>query len=122
MPGVIVDGMDVIAVYEAAGAAIERARRGDGPTLLECKTYRFYDHVGVRGMGLKYRTDDEVTRWKARDPIALFEARLAEHGVLSPAAAAAVHEEVLRDVQAGIAFAEASPPPDPSALLEDVYA
>jgi len=60
MPGVVVDGMDVIAVYEAAGAAIKRARSGQGPTLLECKTYRYYDHVGVRGMGLTYRTDEEL--------------------------------------------------------------
>jgi TPP-dependent pyruvate/acetoin dehydrogenase alpha subunit len=122
MPGVIVDGMDAVAVYEAAGAAIERARNGEGPTLLECKTYRYYDHVGVRGMGLKYRTDEEVAYWKARDPIKLLESRLAEQGILSADAAAAVHDEVLRDVQAGIAFAEASPLPDPATLLEDVYA
>jgi TPP-dependent pyruvate/acetoin dehydrogenase alpha subunit len=122
MPGVIVDGMDAVAVYEAAGAAIERARNGEGPTLLECKTYRYYDHVGVRGMGLKYRTDEEVAYWKARDPIKLLEARLAEQGILSADAAAAVHEEVMRDVQAGIAFAESSPFPDPATLLDDVYA
>ena len=60
MPGVVVDGMDAGAVYEAAGEAIDRARSGGGPTLLECKTYRFYDHVGRRGMGLTYRTDEEV--------------------------------------------------------------
>jgi pyruvate dehydrogenase E1 component alpha subunit len=122
MPGVIVDGMDAVAVYEAAGAAIERARRGEGPTLLECKTYRFYDHVGVRGMGLKYRTEEELAYWKGRDPINLLEARLAEQGVLSPEAAAAVHADVQRDVQAAIEFAEASPMPDASALLQDVYA
>ncbi|MEZ5559010.1 MAG: thiamine pyrophosphate-dependent dehydrogenase E1 component subunit alpha [Pseudomonadales bacterium] len=122
MPGVIVDGMDAVAVYEAAGEAIARARAGDGPTLLECKTYRFYDHVGVRGMGLSYRTDEEVAYWKKRDPIKLFEARLAEQGILSAEQAAAVHEEVTRQVREGIAFAESSPLPDPSALLEDVYA
>lgn len=122
MPGVVVDGMDVIAVHEAAGEAIERARRGDGPTLLECKTYRFYDHVGVRGMGLSYRTDEEVARWKQRDPILLLEKRLAEQKILSPEAARAVHEEVTREVQKGVAFAESSPLPEPSALLEDVYA
>ena len=83
MPGVVVDGMDAVAVYEAAGAALERARAGDGPTLLECKTYRFFDHVGVRGMGLSYRTDAELEEWQKRDPIHMFEARLAELGVLS---------------------------------------
>ena len=122
MPGVIVDGMDAVAVYEAAGAAIERARSGAGPTLLECKTYRFFDHVGVRGMGLSYRTDAELEEWQKRDPIHMFEARLAELDVLSLDAAAAIHAEVLADVQAGIAFAEGSPLPDPATLLDDVYA
>jgi len=121
MPGVVVDGMDVMAVYEAAGEAIQRARKGAGPTLLECKTYRFYDHVGIRGMGLTYRTDDEVREWQLRDPITLFEARLAEQGILSKSKAAAVHEDVQQQVKAGIQFAEQSPFPDPASLLDDVY-
>jgi pyruvate dehydrogenase E1 component alpha subunit len=122
MPGVIVDGMDAVAVHEAAGMAIARAREGGGPTLLECKTYRFYDHVGVRGMGLTYRSDDEVAEWQQRDPITLFEARLADQDILSEAAAKAVHEEVAADVETAVAFAESSPMPDPDTLLEDVYA
>ena len=122
MPGVVVDGMDAVAVYEAADAAIERARAGDGPTLLEAKTYRFFDHVGVRGMGLSYRTDEELEEWQKRDPIRMFEARLAELGVLSKEQAAAIHEEVVADVKAGIEFAESSPLPDPQTLLDDVYA
>ncbi len=122
MPGVVVDGMDAIAVYEAAGEAIKFAREGSGPTLLECKTYRYYDHVGVRGMGLSYRTDEEVERWRQKDPIMNFEARLAEQGVLSADAARMIHEQVDQDVQAGIAFAESSPMPDPSTITEDVYA
>ncbi len=122
MPGVVVDGMDPIAVYEAAGEAIKRARNGDGPTLLECKTYRYYDHVGVRGMGLSYRTDEEVEQWRKKDPIPNFEARLEEQGVLSAAAAQAVHDQVREDVQAGVAFAESSPMPDPSTITDDVYA
>ena len=122
MPGVVVDGMDATAVYEAAGAAIARARQGEGPTLLECKTYRFFDHVGVRGMGLSYRTDEELKEWQKRDPIHQFEARLAEGGVLDQAQAAAIHEEILAEVKAGIAFAEESPPPDAATLLDDVYA
>ena len=122
MPGVVVDGMDATAVYDAAGAAIARARQGAGPTLLECKTYRFFDHVGVRGMGLSYRTDEELKEWQKRDPIHQFEARLAERGVLDQAQAAAIHEEILAEVKAGIAFAEESPPPDAATLLDDVYA
>ncbi len=122
MPGVIVDGMDAVAVYEAAGMAIKRAREGAGPTLLECKTYRFYDHVGVRGMGLKYRSDDEVTEWKQRDPITLLESRLAAQGILSETDAKAVHDQVSADVLAAVEFAETSPFPAPEDLLEDVYA
>ncbi len=122
MPGVVVDGMDAVAVYEAAGEAIDRARSGDGPTLVECKTYRFYDHVGVRGMGLSYRSDEEVARWKQRDPITLLERRLAEQKVLSAEQASAVHEEVAREIKEAVAFAESSPSPEPGALLQDVYA
>ena len=122
MPGVIVDGMDVVAVYEAAGEAIARARAGEGPTLLECKTYRYFDHVGVRGMGLTYRTDEEVEEWKKKDPIDNFEARLQEQDVLSADAIQAVHDETHAEIDAAINFAEESPYPDASAILEDVYA
>lgn len=122
MPGVVVDGMDAIAVYEAADAAIERAKAGDGPSLLECKTYRFFDHVGVRGMGLSYRTDEELAEWQKRDPIHLFESRLADLDVLPQDEAVKIHEAVLAEVQEGIEFAEGSPMPDPTTLLEDVYA
>ncbi len=122
MPGVVVDGMDVVAVYEAAGAAIARARDGEGPTLLECKTYRFYDHVGVRGMGVSYRDDAEVLAWRQRDPITTFERRLIELGVLSEEACAAAREAILAEIREAIAFAEASPYPSEDALLEDVYA
>lgn len=121
MPGVIVDGMDVIAVYEAAGEAIDRARRGDGPTLLECKTYRYYDHVGVRGMGIAYRSDDEVEEWKRRDAIQLLENRMVEQGVLSSEGAAAVHERVREEALEAIEWAEASPYPAVEDLLSDVY-
>ena len=122
MPGVVVDGMDAVAVFDAASAAIERARRGEGPTLLEAKTYRFFDHVGIRGMGLSYRTDAELEEWQKRDPIHLFEARLAELGVLSKEQAATIHDDVMAEVKAGIKFAEDSPPPAPETLLDDVYA
>ncbi|MBD3646687.1 MAG: thiamine pyrophosphate-dependent dehydrogenase E1 component subunit alpha [Pseudomonadales bacterium] len=122
MPGVVVDGMDVIAVYEAAGEAIERARKGQGPTLLECKTYRFYDHVGVRGMGLSYRSDEELKRWKERDPIGMFEALLIKQKVLTEKKATEIKEAAQQEVDKGIEFAEGSPLPDVSELLDDVYA
>lgn len=121
MPGVVADGMDAVAVYEAAGEAIARARSGAGPTLLEFKTYRFFDHVGVRGMGVIYREDSEVLEWRERDPITLFEARLSEEGILSPEAAAAVHEATLAEIAEAIAFAESSPFPEAGVLMDDVY-
>jgi pyruvate dehydrogenase E1 component alpha subunit len=121
MPGVVVDGMNVLAVFEAVGEAVDRARSGQGPSLVECKTYRFYDHVGVKGMRIPYRSDDEVAEWRSRDPIAQLELYLAEQGVLSPDGAAAVHAEVLADVEEAIAYAEASPLPDPASIADDVY-
>jgi pyruvate dehydrogenase E1 component alpha subunit len=121
MPGVVVDGMDVMAVYEAAEAAVKRARSGAGPTLLECKTYRYYDHVGVRGMGLTYRTDEEVEAWKQRDAIESFEALLVKQGVMTQKKLDNVYARVDADIQEGIAFAESSPFPTEDDLLEDVY-
>jgi pyruvate dehydrogenase E1 component alpha subunit len=121
MPGIVVDGMDALAVFESAGEAIARARRGEGPTFLEYKTYRYFDHVGVRGMGVIYREDSEVLEWRQRDPIELMETRLAEQGLLTAEAAATVRETVLAEVREAIAFAEASPFPEPSALMEDIY-
>ena len=121
IPGVIVDGMDVIAVYEAAGEAIARARKGDGPTLLECKTYRFYDHVGVRGMGLTYRSDEELEIWKKRDPIQSFERSLIELKVMTQKKIDKVYSSVNKEIEEGIQFGEDSPFPDPSDLLDDVY-
>ena len=73
-------------------------------------------------MGLSYRTDEEVEQWRKRDPIESLEKRLADQGILSPEAAQAVHDEVRTQVQDSVRFAEQSPMPDPSTLLEDVYA
>jgi len=122
MPGVVVDGMDAIAVFEAAGEAIARARAGQGPTLLECKTYRYYDHVGVRGMGLSYRTDEEVERWQQKDPIKRMEAHLITQKVATQETLDSIDAKVIEEVEAGIKFADESPLPEVSALLEDVYA
>lgn len=121
MPGVIVDGMEVIAVYEAAAEAIKRARAGKGPTLLECKTYRFYDHVGVRGMGLKYRTDEELAEWQKRDPIENFESQLLRMKVMTRKKIDNVYSKVNKEIKEGIQFAEESPYPEPQDLLDDVY-
>ena len=121
MPGVIVDGMDAIAVYETAGEAIARARAGHGPSLVEAKTYRFYNHHGVQNLGLKYRPDSEVAKWKERDPIFLLEARLASAGVMTAEQAEAVWTEQRADIADAIEFADASPLPTPDQILKDVY-
>jgi pyruvate dehydrogenase E1 component alpha subunit len=121
MPGVVVDGMDVVAVYEAAGAAVARARNGEGPSLVEAKTYRFYDHQGVRGLRIPYRSNDEVEDWKKRDPIATFEAKLVRQRVLTRNAIQAVWDSTRDEIAEAIAFGESSPVPTAEDLLVDVY-
>jgi pyruvate dehydrogenase E1 component alpha subunit len=121
MPGSIVDGMDVVAVYEVAGEAIARARAGEGPSMIEAKTYRFYDHVGVTGMRFPYRSEEELASWKARDPITSLEGRLVAQKVASAKQLASVWKEVQSEVDEAVAFAEASPQPDIADLLTDVY-
>jgi acetoin:2,6-dichlorophenolindophenol oxidoreductase subunit alpha len=121
MPGVIVDGMDVVAVHEAAVEAVARARRGEGPSLIEAKTYRFYNHHGIQNLGLKYRTDDEVEVWKLRDPIFTFEERLIEIGTMTAEQIEAVWAELRDDIAAAIQFADDSPLPNADQLLTDIY-
>ena len=121
MPGVVVDGMDAIAVYEVTCEAVARARRGEGPTLVEAKTYRFYDHVGVKGMRVPYRTEEEVEEARTRDPIPMLEARLIEVDMASADQLRAVWDEVGAEVAEAITFAEESPVPDEDQLLTDVY-
>ncbi len=120
IPGMTVDGMDVVAVYGAAVAASGRARGGAGPTLLECVTYRFKGHS--KSDRQRYRTADEVDQWRRRDPIARFRQALAGQGILNEAAAEQCETEARAVVDAAVAFAEASPEPDPARLLEGVYA
>ena len=121
MPGVVVDGMDVIAVYEAATQAVGRARAGHGPSFIEAKTYRYYNHFGVQTMGFEYRTDEEVDLWKARDAIGGHEARLVAGGVMTQEEIDAVRAEVQADVDTAIQFGLDSPYPDVGTLLDDVY-
>ena len=109
MPGVIVDGMDVIAVHEAAVEAVERARTGGGPSLIEAKTYRFYNHHGVQNLGLKYRSDDEVAMWKQRDPIFTLEDRMIENKAATRDQFDAIWAELRAGIEAAIAFADESP-------------
>lgn len=121
MPGVIVDGMDVLAVHEAASEAIERARRGEGPALVEAKTYRYYNHHGIQNLGLSYRPDEEVLAWKERDPITTFEATILKAEVATQEDIDEVWAEVRSDIERAIKFADESPFPEEDALLQGVY-
>lgn len=119
MPGVVVDGNDVVAVYETARAAVDRARAGGGPTLIEAKTYRMRGHyVGDPGV---YRPKEEVEYWKARDPIEIQRQRLLDDDILTTAEIEAIEHEVRTALEEAVAFARQSPDPAPGEALEDVY-
>jgi TPP-dependent pyruvate/acetoin dehydrogenase alpha subunit len=115
LPGEIVDGNDVLAVYEAAGRAIERARSGEGPTLLECKTYRMVGHS--RSDPRTYRSKEEEAEWATRDPIQRLAAHLAASGQVIDATLAEIEAQVTAEIDAAVAFAEASPYPAPEDAL-----
>lgn len=119
MPGVTVDGDDVLAVYEAAEKAIARARKGEGPTLLECKTHRWYGHFV--GDPQKYRTEEDLEACRKCDPIALFEARLIEEKVLTPGEVEKTRQKAQAEIEEAIKFAEESPLPEVDELLANVY-
>lgn len=120
MPGEIVDGMDVLAVKKVVSQAVKRAREGKGPSLIECKTYRYYGHS--RSDPRVYRTKEEEREWRERCPIKNFRAYLIKEGVLTEEEAKRLEEEVEREIEEAEKFALESPYPDPSELLDDVYA
>jgi 2-oxoisovalerate dehydrogenase E1 component alpha subunit len=121
MPGVIVDGNDVVAVYRATLEAVERADRGEGPTMIEAKTYRTGPHTSDdddRG----YRPRDVTEMWRReRDPIMLFERRLREANILDDAIQQEIQQRISNMVEAAITAAERAPQPDPSEILDNVY-
>ena len=120
LAGVEVDGNDVLAVYAAAGEAVDRARAGGGPTLIECKTYRTRAHSeGMRDAG--YRTAEEVAQWRARDPIKAFRETLLTGGHASQADLDALEAELKAQIEAAVTFAESSPLPDPATVADYVY-
>lgn len=120
IPGIVVDGMDVQGVYEAAGAAIRRAREGGGPTLIECKTYRFMGHSRFEPAG--YRTREELEEWKARDPLARFAEILHRDFSVSEAELDQVGEDVAQKIEDAVRFAEQSPDPAPDDWRRYIYA
>lgn len=120
IPGVVVDGMDVFAVYEAAGEAVRRARAGEGPTLLELKTYRFHGHYHA-DEPLKYRLKEEEDLWKKRDPIPAFEQRVLQQKLMSATTLEAIRTSIEAEIEAAVKFALESPLPSIDELYTDVY-
>jgi len=125
IPGVSVDGNDVEAVYAAAVEAVDRARSGNGPTLLECNTYRWHGHfhgeeamLGTKG----YRDKEEVERWKSLCPIARYSKKLVETGVATLTQIKEIEQSAQAAVDQAVAFAQKSPLPKPEDALQDVFA
>jgi len=120
IPGGVVDGNDVFAVYEAAEKAVERARKGEGPTLIECKTYRHKGHSRVDPA--RYRPKEEVEEWLAKDPIKRFKEKLMHARILNEAEIQHIEREVSVEIEEAVKFAIESPFPEPEEAVEDVYA
>ncbi len=123
MPGIQVDGNDILAVYQATGEAVARARAGAGPTLIECVTYRMMMHTTADDPK-RYRSDEEVESWKRRDPISRYETYLVQKGLLDVEKIAAIQQEVDDQIQAAVERAEAAMKTmgDPLSMFEHVYA
>ncbi|HIB10526.1 MAG: pyruvate dehydrogenase (acetyl-transferring) E1 component subunit alpha [Chloroflexi bacterium] len=120
MPGINVDGMDVFAVYDAAGQAVARARAGEGPSLLECRTYRFYGHT-VFDNPLSYRTKEEEDHWRARDPLKLFREAVLPLGEITQEELDQIDQEAAQLMEDAIKFADESPLPNQEEIYDDVY-
>jgi pyruvate dehydrogenase E1 component alpha subunit len=112
--------MDVVAVYGATRAAVDKARQGDGPSYVVCDTYRFLGHHV--GDPLSYRTKEEVLPWKAKDPIPTFAARLVADRLVTKKQVAEWDTAAKRAIADALVFAEASPDPDPTDLTAEVFA
>ncbi|NLJ99052.1 MAG: thiamine pyrophosphate-dependent dehydrogenase E1 component subunit alpha [Tissierellia bacterium] len=119
VPGVIVDGNDVFAVYEAATEAVVRARAGQGPTLIECKTYRHQGHF--EGDPAIYKSSDEVSEWMAKDPIPRMVSYLLDSDILTEKEIEGIDEEISKELEEAIKFAEESPLPSLESIVEDIY-
>ena len=120
MPGVVVDGNDVLAVHEAVLEAVKRARKGEGPSLIECKTYRWRGHF--EGDACTYRCTEELEAWLAKDPIPRFEKKLIESKTLTEKEIEKIKADIAKAVDEAVAYAKESPMPETSELLDDVYA
>ena len=124
MPGVLVDGQDAMAMHEATSAAVARARVGEGPSLIEGRTYRYEEHS--EGLGRirrgEYRTEEEVEEWRKRDPIEIHKTMLLEQGIAGDQEVDETQAEVTAAIEEALEFARESPYPEPEDLVTDLYA
>ncbi len=118
IPGVTLNGNDVLAVYEAAKKAVSRARNGEGPTLLECKTYRHKGHS--RFDPATYRPEEEVEEWMSKDPLQLFKKKLLDKGIPKEFFEK-IEKQVEQEIEEAVQFAENSPQPEPEEALNDIW-
>jgi 2-oxoisovalerate dehydrogenase E1 component alpha subunit len=119
-PGVTVDGNDVLAVYSAARAAVDRARNGEGPTFIEAKTYRLVPHTSDDD-DTRYRTREEVAEWAKKDPLIRFQAWLEEHGVAAKKEIEELQAQAMTEVDEATEYAEQAPTPEPESALRHVF-
>lgn len=124
IPGVVVDGMDVEAVRQAALNAVKRARNGEGPTFIEAKCYRFHDHFAgyPRLTKYRYRSQEEIAAWKLRDPIVTYRAKLIDCGEADQAELEAIDKQAEAEIAAGVEFMMKQPFPDKADVFTDAYA
>ncbi|MED5283693.1 MAG: thiamine pyrophosphate-dependent dehydrogenase E1 component subunit alpha [Chloroflexota bacterium] len=124
MPGILVDGQNVEAMYEATTEAVKRARNGEGPTLIEGLTYRFEEHS--LGLGRvrrgEYRTSEEISKWRERDPIGIHSQKLIDRGVLSEEEINKIESDSKKEIEEAVEFARNSKFPEPEELFEDMWA
>src|SRR2546421_12902289 len=124
MTGGRVDGQDGMATYEVVSQAVVRARAGQGPSLVEGRTYRYYVHsLGLgRIVRAPYRTEEEIEQWKQRDPITIHTELLLSQGLATQAELDQIQAQVAQEIEAAVEFARQSPYPDPAELFEDMFA
>jgi TPP-dependent pyruvate/acetoin dehydrogenase alpha subunit len=122
MRSAVADGMDVLSVYEAVSEAVERARKGLGPTLVECKTYRFRGHhEGDPRKGETYRTREEMDEWEKRDPITRLGDRMIRDRKATQAELDVINQETMKEIEDAVAFAKESPSPKPEDVTSYLF-
>ena len=120
MPGMVADGNDIVAIHEAAQKALARARAGGGPSLLECRTYRWHHHFESDAIP-DLRPPQEIEAWKKKCPIASLEQRLLEAKILTKQELKTISDQVIAQIEEAVSYASESPLPDPEDALEDVF-